>query len=591
MFDNIAERSENKAISSKLRHVKNYFSESKFLNSPPFAFSCGSILGALFFIYIFGINVLDFTYTDWLMVEEGDLPQHYLGWKLLRNSSWSYPLGLIENVVYPFRISVIYTDSIPLFALFFKLLSPILPKNFQYFGLFGIVCYMLQGGIGALIIKKIGGNTAQAIIGSLFFILSTPMIFRIYWHTALIAHFILLLCILLYLEENYSLKKQIVLWSGLLALSVSIHLYFTPMVLIFVFFRQIQECVFSKKMVKPCIAFAVSLLVMFGTMFSLGAFYFVNDTSALGVRLYSANLNTFFNPQDASSLINNLPLAQFQQYEGFAYLGMGIIISIIFMVIFGIIKLFNKKSKINIKSFDFRKIFPFLPGIVLTLLLFSLSPKITLNQYTLLELPELGFVERIWGIFRSAGRMTWPIVYIVVVFCLGWIINRISMKKAVIFLSILLVIQWVDLKPWLIEKGERFKERVAWQPELASPVWNNLAKEYKHIFLFDDPYAIEEYGWWVVKYTYCFLDMAVNNGMTVNDAWLSRKNSEIINKNKQTELSNLVNNKSKSDTIYVFMVNDWRISTLKNRGIHFYHLDNVLIGLNSKKPYMEDYVF
>ena len=234
---------------------------NKVLNSSFFIFAYGGFLGSLFFLCFFGTNILDFTYTDWLMTG-GDLSPHYLGWRFFRNSSWYFPFGLIDNIVYPFKVSVIYTDSIPLFAVFFKLLSPILPENFQYFGLFGIMCYALQGGIGALIIKKIGGNTGQSITGSLFFTFSTVMIWRLYIHTSLAAHFIILLCILVYLQyDTYSFKKQIFSWAWLLALSVSIHLYFVPMVMIFMFFCLLQKCVLTKNYRNQCIVFGVSLFV------------------------------------------------------------------------------------------------------------------------------------------------------------------------------------------------------------------------------------------------------------------------------------------------------------------------------------------
>lgn len=50
-------------------------------------------------------------------------------------------------------VSIVYTDSIPLFALLFKILSPLLPANFQYFGLFELLSYALMGGFGALFVR------------------------------------------------------------------------------------------------------------------------------------------------------------------------------------------------------------------------------------------------------------------------------------------------------------------------------------------------------------------------------------------------------------------------------------------------------
>ena len=86
-------------------------------------------IGAFVFILLYGVKVLNPCYTDWLM-SGGDLSQHYLGWKMYRNGDWTFPIGLTDQLAYPYYTSVIFTDSIPIFAVFFKLLSPILPANF-----------------------------------------------------------------------------------------------------------------------------------------------------------------------------------------------------------------------------------------------------------------------------------------------------------------------------------------------------------------------------------------------------------------------------------------------------------------------------
>jgi len=550
---------------SRLKSIHRRLSENRFLHTSLFIFISGALLGALFFLYIFGTAILDFTYTDWLM-EGGDLSQHYLGWKLFRNSSWYFPLGLIDNIVYPFKISIIYTDSIPLFAIIFKLLSPVLPENFQYFGLFGIVCYALQGGIGALIVRKINGNIGQAIIGSLFFTLSTVMMWRIYGHTSLSAHFIILLCMLAYLQNNnFNLKKQIFMWSGLLVLSVLIHLYFVPMVTIFMFFRLLQEYALSRNFKDQCIVFFVSIFILIGIMFCFGAFYFAEAVNYVGMGEANANLNVFINPQGTSAFIKDLPLAAIGfPHEGFSYLGFGVILFVI-LIIFQLCQ--RKKSDFPIVGKE--KMLPIL-GIVLSFLLFSLSPTITLNQFKLLTYPVLPPVEYLWNIFKSTGRMTWPIIYITITFCIWWAITKFSAKKSILFLSIFLLIQWGDLKPWFVSKGNHYKTKVVWRSALSSSVWDNLANKYKHIFFMGDYIKL-----------YSFLDLAGNHKITVNDAYLARSNPRIINDNKLKETVYLINNGPRNDMIYIFQ-DEEQASLFKETGIYFFIVDEVIIGIDSE---------
>jgi len=558
------------SLTDRLKSITRRLNRNSFFNSSFFVFICGSLLGALFFVYIYGTAILDFSYTDWLMADVlggGDLSQHYLGWKLFRNSSWYFPFGLMDNIVYPFKISIIYTDSIPLFAIIFKLLSPVLPENFQYFGLFGIVCYTLQGGIGALIVKKIGGNTCQAVIGSLFFTLSTVMMWRLFHHTSLSAHFIILLCILAYFN-NYeiNLKKQIFIWNGLLTLSASIHMYFVPMVMIFMFFRLLREYIITRNIKIQCIVFGVSVLILTVAMFCLGAFNFVRSVDTSQFYENNANLNSFINPQGMSVFLKDLPSVTISSSinEGFSYLGFGIIL-FIFTIIF---QLYHKK-KFDLSIVEKEKMLLVL-GIVLSFLLFSLSPTIALNQFKLFTYPILPPVEYILRNFRAIGRMTWPIIYIIMTFCIWWAITKFSVKKSVLLLSIFLLIQWVDLKPWFVSKGNSLKIKVKWQSELSSPVWDNLANKYKHIFFI---------GKWTKMYS--FLDLAGNHKITVNDAYLARSNQGKINDNKKKEAEYLINNVPKDDTVYVFQ-DEEQASLFKETGINIFIIDDVIIGISSK---------
>ena len=553
--------------------IKYYLTENKFLNSSLFIFTSGVILGALFFINIFGTTVLDFTYTDWLMAG-GDLSQHYMGWRLFRNSSWYFPIGLMDNIVYPFRLSIIYTDSIPLFAIIFKLMSPILPESFQYFGLFGLICYILQGGIGSLIIRKIGGNSILSIIGSLFFLLSTVLLQRIFGHTSLSAHFILLLCILMCLYNNISKKKQIILWSCLLALSASIHLYFVTMVIIFLFFYLLYSYFKEKRIMDQCIVLIVSLLVLYGTMFCLGAFYSVKSVDSYGFGFFSANLNTFINPQGTSGFIKDLPNATAGQYEGYAYIGLGMII---FVIISGKELIHGNLFKNTVKNTP--QYFPYILGILLVFLLFSLSPAVTLNQYTLFTYPVIWPFKQIWSIFRSTGRMTWPIIYTIITFCIWCAVKQFTQKKALIIICLMLLVQWFDLRNWYMDKGNNFKEITVWHTELPSPVWNDLADDYEHI-LFTDEY----------KKIYSFLDLVANHNLTINDAYLARSNWEKVNENKEKEKDRLRREGPRDDMVYIFRDREQALSFKdSSKGVYFYRIDDIFIGINSKKDYLLGY--
>ena len=60
----------------------------------------GMIIGSITFVFVFGAQVLNTTYTDWLL-GGGNITENYLGWCFFRNSNWFFPIGLMDNISYP----------------------------------------------------------------------------------------------------------------------------------------------------------------------------------------------------------------------------------------------------------------------------------------------------------------------------------------------------------------------------------------------------------------------------------------------------------------------------------------------------------
>lgn len=206
-------------------------------------------LGMITFICIYGIRVLNVTYDAWLL-NGGDLSQHYLGWCFFRNSDWFFPVGLMNTIAYPNRVSVIFTDSIPLLAVIFKGLRALLPETFQYFGIWGILCFGLQGAFGALILRHYLKDEITAIIGSLFFVIAPIVIYRMFMHSALGGQWLLLFAFWLGLErDKFSPVKKVILWSILGFLCGSIHLYFVPMCGLIMCAFLLEELIQKKKSV------------------------------------------------------------------------------------------------------------------------------------------------------------------------------------------------------------------------------------------------------------------------------------------------------------------------------------------------------
>lgn len=444
-----------------------------------------AVFGAVAFVLIYGIKILNPSYTDWLL-QGGDLSQHYLGWEFFRRSKWFFPFGMTDRLAYPMQTSVIYTDSIPVFAVFFKVFRAILPEKFQYFGIWGLLCYMLQGYYAAKILTEKTASKVLVLIGSIFFILSPIMLFRMYYHTALAAHWLILLAIYFFVkhEKEYTDAFKTSIQWGILGLLIgSIHLYFVPMcgaVLLGYILCSIWKAKkFRIRFLYPGVSFSIGLLLVVYVLggFSSGA---AAGTSHLG--LFSLNLNAFVNPMSYSTILKNTPLWNWSfytqgQYEGFSYPGLGMLCLVVFGLALGV------KGLVSGKRPTCYQIVMILMSV--GLIGFAASPTITWNDTLILQLPYSSTIYKYWEIFGSSGRMAWPVVYFLMIFAVGSLNGLLSSKRkyGYAMLTLACLIQAIDLSGQLAGRHANYTEKVEYTSPLAGTVWDKIAADdiYKHI--------------------------------------------------------------------------------------------------------------
>lgn len=483
------------------------------LQNPYLIFVLGCLLGSLVFVCIYGLAVVNVTNVAWLTDSsqaEGlwDLTQHYLGWVFYRKSPWHFPLGLVEGL-YSQPVSIVYTDSIPLFALFFKMLSPLLPANFQYFGLFELLSYALMGGFGTLFVRAFSKKGGICLLSSLFFVLSPVMLKRTFYHTALSAHFLILAAFCLwvwrgsFLPEEASAERgkpgQIIgrrwrytgRWIILLCLSALINAYFTPMILGIWLCSDLQEYLVKadKKDKELLVIYLAEVLVagliLFVVSYLMGYFYGDVSASTTGLEELSFNLLQFFDPgndlcvidrrnyifskQNYSSLLPTLPTLSGWQEEGFAYLGFGMIFLLIFLVGYGIVRWIAGKyrksqegesaqigraQKANRRSWIISILVGFL---VFTFL--ALSPRASLGSRILYQISYPQVIYQALSVFRSTGRLIWPVYYgllALALYGMVFLLERSRGRFSLGFLIGLLVLQVYDLYPGISYKHQAY---------------------------------------------------------------------------------------------------------------------------------------
>ncbi len=446
---------------------------------------CGGIIGLAVFLVIYGLAPLNPT-NDAFVVSgylEKDVAQHYAGWKLFRNSPWDFPLGVGSDIEYPYGNSVSYTDSIPLFAVFFKAISPILPKTFQYFGIFVLICFILQGSFGALLTSLFSKCKVYCVIGALLFSLAPVMVERAFRHCALTAHFFILAALYYYFKNRRQSCKSYIPFYILNALAITIHPYWLPFTFGIMFAFAIEDFILAKNLWKPWAHIILSIGITLAVGYCVGAFYSGEVLGAVGYGYFSMNLNSYINPvsphfagENNWSVFLNDRAYFGGQNEGFNYLGIGVIAAAVLGVI-------------TVIFTQFKNIFKFIKnhfGIIFStfcLTVFAFSNAIYWDGRLLLNIPYPEKLQLMFGMFRATGRFGYLLFYLIFLFVLYAIYTIFKNPKiACVILSLFMLLQIYDLSGVLKEKHDYFynfstKNRQYRAMEAQHPFWEDAVQK------------------------------------------------------------------------------------------------------------------
>ncbi len=503
---------------------------------------CGILVGAVSFILIYGVSVLNPTNVDWIYQKNGDLFQHQIGWEFFRNAPWKFPFGLYNTYPYPFNNSIIYTDSIPLFAIFFKLFRFWLPENFQYLGIFSIICFMLLGLFTSLILRKLKINLILSLCILPLFFFNSILLFRIFWHTSLGGgQFLILATILVWLyRKELSLKYKLIFYGLLSFISLFIHAYFFPMIYCFIISDILNDYIIYKNKERTVYLFLIPILSFLFAAYLLGTFHTNAILDIGGITTYSMNLNAFFNSMGNSVYVKALPRND-GQYEGMMYLGISFFILIILSVLKFNFKFKNiiKKNKVFIKTVSI---------IILPLFIYALSPKITFGQKIILDYSLYISKQLIYimNIFRSTGRFAWPIYYMLLIGLIYYLYNNETKKIRLGFIFIICsIIAYFEIVPNTAIKinyiGKKYDNNFCKQ--LSNVLDNNI----KHIMLFSNE-IYKDYSMPAM--------FAAKYKLTLNTGYFARQLDNVEEYTQQIE-KKLIDGNIDNDTIYIFSKNNF----------------------------------
>lgn len=466
-----------------------------------------------------GWQEFDFSYINGLVPDKGDQSQHQLGWEAYRNSPWYFPLGFMDQLSYPTRVSVTFTDSLPLLAVIFKALSPVLPESFQYFTLWFLMCFALQALCAAHILKDYTDNRFALIAASLFFAASPVMLRRIHWHNALAGQWLILFMLApLFGLRNYLRGSRLCIRAAAAGLLASmVHPYF-DMFCGLIVLAACFLCFFFREFKKGAAVlgiYLVSALLPHWLLGGLAPRMVLVIGSGSNALDSSMNLNAFFNSMAFSKFVPPLPVYSNYQNDGFAYLGLGGFILVVSFLIVLISRYSALKEALKRKL----PAIAALGALSALSLLMALSPQITFGRHLLLQytLPEP--VMAVWAICKSAGRSVWIFIYILMLSSFILLFKGIGKKWLLNALTgIILAVQLYELPNFFLNNFtyKLQPRRTALSDEY---LWDKIAesREIKHIvctlpFTYTDNSIL-----------YSLADLALSSHKTLNCFFFARE--------------------------------------------------------------------
>lgn len=477
------------------------------------------------FLVRFGIDVLNPTSTNWILSAYGDWGQHYLGWAYFREEPWSFPLGKIEHYNYPAGTTVGYTDSIPLMAYIFKTISFLLPEEFQYLGFWLLLSQVLTAFYTIKIIKYYTSNKLFTILVAVIVSFSPVMLYRD-MHPALTAHWLIIGPIYYYIKidgANYKNIFKKILLLNILAALINPYLLFVTIAI--TFFTLIKIKLFSKEVLLKELAvfFTINIFTVLFIWFLTGMISFGNDVNmevANSYGMYSLNLNSFVNSESFSKFLPSLPKVSPQQYEGYSYLGLGLIILIGASLI-----LFFSSLKDNLTRA--KKFMP-LVSIAVLMLLFAISNKISYNEKVVFEyyLPEL--FTKLGSVYRATGRFVWVFYYTIILLSFIVLIKA-NINKIVkyVLLIIIFSIQIYDVTGLFNKDLPTGKYKLE---KFSESRWIKLTSNFERIITYQ-PFSNHLNGHMDYQ-DLCYI--ALKNKLPITIGYVARESTDINNRFKDS---------------------------------------------------------
>ena len=448
----------------------------------------------LYFFYVFPFQLI--SRGNFWRFGTGDAPEHYIGFLYFFNDTWRFPLFFTPHLGFPHGANLVFTDSVPLVALITKLFHPLLPRDFNPFGLWILLCYLLLADAFAKLLYHMGARSPLAALTGSIFAVSISIFPRLE-HEALSAHFLIVYALVEYFKitDRPGRPREVVPFRVLLAASLLVHLYLFAMVVSLyactLVSLRLRRDLSARRLLQEMgvtgtVLFVIILIsghlsssIPLGGVEGFG-YYSMNALSPLvgglefeGFRYWIAGTICFvafsisyvaWNSKARRHLIAGITLrliaglalflaiawlnhvyinvdATGGQYEGHNYWGMGLLLLLCFLL--------PQAPKITPALFtELRRprSIVLLSGLAL-FVAFALSTQVYVGHHLVLSANLPKALAVLAGQFRSSGRFFWPASYLVMAVAIARVTRLKPRWLGAVLALAAAILQVADLRP------------------------------------------------------------------------------------------------------------------------------------------------
>lgn len=428
-------------------------------------------LAGMFVGVTFSLDFVRGTSSYWL-TEVDDITQYVAGFNLYFGAPWQWPLLAFDGLNFPVGTRVTFVDAIPLYAMLLKWLVPQSWAPFNPFGIWVMLCFLLQAVAAWWIARELKTQSWAFLTGLTLLFLSFPALMARLGHISLMSHWVVLFAFALYIRGHVRQSIPLTGWTCLLVASFYVNVYLFVMAAgiygaAWLTHRALPSLGALLQFLIPCVVLGISSLV---TLFPLPA---AEVTPEWGFGYYSMNL---LSPWTGGSLLDWQVKEAPGQYEGFNYLGLGVIAAFLLALPWQLLRNPLALGRGLKKHW----------ALVVLLGLYSvyaLSNQIYWADEQIAVIHYPAFMNTVTSQFRASGRFFWPVGYALMIWTL-WVWRQ--QKPHLFFVGLvvsLLLVQGLDLR-------DRYRQLRATQSRPAHTVfsasaWDQaLGHGVRHIYFY-----------------------------------------------------------------------------------------------------------